>query len=69
MNTIKRDYRLDEMVEIIRRAKHIEMWKLAEMTGKTTRTIRADVKRIKQDYPQVVTKQGVGGGVMWIGDD
>lgn len=69
MNTIKRDYRLDEMVEIIRRAKHIEMWKLAEMTGKTTRTIWADVKRIKQDYPQVVTKQGVGGGVMWIGDD
>lgn len=69
MNTIKRDYRLDDIVEIIRRAKHIEMWKLAEMTGKTTRTIRADVKRIKQDYPQVVTKQGVGGGVMWIGDD
>lgn len=68
MNTIKRDYRLDDMVEIIRRAKHIEMRDLAELTGKDIRTIRSDVKRIKKDYPNVVTKRGNGGGVFWIGD-
>lgn len=68
MNTIKRDYRLDDMVEIIRRAKHIEMWKLAEITGKDIRTIRSDVKRIKKDYPNVITRRGNGGGVFWIGD-
>lgn len=66
MNTIKRDYRLDDMVEIIRRAKHIEMSVLAELTGKTTRTIRSDVKRIKKDYPNVITRRGNGGGVFWI---
>lgn len=68
MNTIKRDYRLDDMVEIIRRAKHIEMRDLAELTGKDIRTIRSDVKRIKKDYPNVITKRGNGGGVFWIGD-
>lgn len=68
MNTIKRDYRLDDMVEIIRRAKHIEMRDLAELTGKDIRTIRSDVKRIKRDYPNVITKRGNGGGVFWIGD-
>ena len=68
MNTIKRDYRLDDIVEIIRRAKHIEMRDLAELTGKDIRTIRSDVKRIKKDYPNVITKRGNGGGVFWIGD-
>ena len=68
MNTIKRDYRLDDMVEIIRRAKHIEMRDLAELTGKDIRTIRSDVKRIKKDYPNIVTKRGNGGGVFWTGD-
>ncbi len=68
MNTIKRDYRLDDMVEIIRRAKHIEMRDIAELTGKDIRTIRSDVKRIKRDYPNVITKRGNGGGVFWIGD-
>lgn len=68
MNTIKRDYRLDDMVEIIRRAKHIEMRDLAELTCKDIRTIRSDVKRIKKDYPNVITKRGNGGGVFWIGD-
>ena len=68
MNTIKRDYRLDDIVEIIRRAKHIEMSDLAELTGKSTRTIRSDVKRIKKDYPNVITRRGNGGGVFWIGD-
>lgn len=67
MNTIKKDYRLDDIVEIIRRAKHIEMSDLAELTGKSRRTIRSDVKRIKKDYPNVMTRRGNGGGVFWIG--
>ena len=66
MNTIKRDYRLDEIVKYIKEAGYgLTMRKLAEEFNVTRRTIRNDIKRIKEDYPQVKTTQDNGGGVTW----
>lgn len=67
MNTIDRDYRLDDIVKIIREREFITMTELAEMTGKTTRTMRTDIKRIKEEYPNIVTRRGKYGGVEWGG--
>lgn len=65
MNTTERDYRLDELVEIIRTKKHTSTVELAEITGKTERTIRSDLKVITKIYHEIVVRCGRYGGVFW----
>lgn len=65
MNTSRRTYRLDEVAEAIRRAGFITGPELATRFDVTVRTIQRDVQRIKQEYPQVYSKRGNGGGVGW----
>ena len=66
MNTIDRDYRLDDLIEIIRTKKHTTTCELAEITGKTERTIRSDLKLLKTRYYQIVIKCGrYHSGVFW----
>lgn len=66
MNTIDRDYRLDDLVELIRVRKHITTNALAEITGKTERTIRRDLKFLKKRYPEIVVRCGrYDGGIFW----
>ncbi len=66
MNTIDRDYRLDDLIEIIRTKKHTTTCELAEITGKTERTIRSDLKLLKTRYYQIVIRCGrYHSGVFW----
>ena len=66
MNTNERSYRLDELLVIIQTKKHIKTAELAEMTGKTERTLRRDLKLLKERYPNIRMKAGrYDGGVIW----
>ena len=65
MNTIRRTYRLDEVAMEIKRAGFITTPELAVRFGVDTRTINRDVQRIKQEFPQVYTRRGNGGGIGW----
>lgn len=65
MNTVPRTYRLDEIVEEIRRAEFITAPELACRLKVSVRTIQRDIQRIKQEYPQIYVKSGNGGGIGW----
>ncbi|MEA4922188.1 MAG: HTH domain-containing protein [Eubacteriaceae bacterium] len=68
MNTIKKDYRLDDILGAIKNGGYrLTAKELAEEFGVDERTIRSDIARIKKDYPQVKTKRGNTGGVYWEG--
>lgn len=66
MNTINRDYRLDDVLEIIQKAKNVTIPDLMCLTGKSRATIKRDVRLLKKRYQQVKSKSGVGGGVLWV---
>lgn len=65
MNTVRRTYRLDEVADEIRRAGFITCAELAYKFDASVRTIQRDVRRIKQEYPQIYFKRGNGGGIGW----
>ena len=65
MNTVRRTYRLDEVVDEIRSAGFITTTELALRFNVSMRTIQRDIRRIKQEYPQVYFKRGNGGGIGW----
>lgn len=65
MNTVWRTYRLDYLVDEIRRAGFITRAELASRFDVSTRTIERDLRRIEKDYPQVYVKRGNGGGIGW----
>ena len=65
MNTIKRDYRLDDVLEIIRKAHNVTVPDLMILTGKSRATIKRDLRLIRQQYPNVKSKPGVSGGIIW----
>lgn len=65
MNTNRRTYRLDEVAEIIRRARFITTPELSTRLGVTIRTLNRDIQRLKQEFPQVYTRRGNGGGIGW----
>ncbi len=65
MNTINRDYRLDDVLEIIQKAKNITIPDLMVMTKRSRATLKRDISFLKKKYPQIITKRGVDGGVIW----
>ena len=65
MNTITRDYRLDNMLEIIQKAKNVTISDLMILTGKSRATIKRDIRLLKKHYFQIKTKPGVAGGITW----
>ena len=68
MNTISRDYRLDDVLEIIRKAKNVTLLDLMDLTKRSRATLKRDIALLKKHYPQIKTKRGVNGGVLWLGD-
>ena len=66
MNTINRDYRLDDVLSIIQKAKNVTIFDLMDLTKRSKATLKRDISLLKKRYPQIVTKRGVNGGVLWI---
>ena len=66
MNTINRDYRLDDIVELIKQRKNITIPELMYVTGASRATLKRDLRLIKKRYQQIITKPGVAGGIFWL---
>ena len=66
MNVHEKDWRLDDIVNILRREKNITMQELADRTGRTRRTIQDDIRLLKSIYPQLIVRRGNGGGLFWM---
>ena len=66
MNTINRDYRLDDVLEIIQKAKNVTIPDLIHLTGRSRSTLKRDIQLLKKRSPQIKTKPGVNGGIAWI---
>ena len=65
MNTINRDYRLDDVLEIIQKAKNVTIPDLMILTNKSRATLKRDISFLKKKYPEIKTKSGVNGGIIW----
>lgn len=65
MNTINRDYRLDDVLDIIRKAHNVTVPDLMILTGKSRATIKRDIRMLKRVYPQIQSKPGNTGGIIW----
>ena len=65
MNTINRDYRLDDVLEIIQKAKNVTIPDLMILTNRSRATLKRDISFLKKKYPEIQTKCGVNGGIIW----
>ena len=69
MNTINRDYRLDDVLEIIKNAKAVTYPELMSKTNCSRSTLKRDLRLLKKRYPQIKAKSGVNGGILWEDKD
>ena len=65
MNTITRDYRLDDLLEIIKKTKFTTRAELMQKIGASRSTLGRDLKLLKKNYPQIKGIHGNGGGILW----
>ena len=58
--------RQKEILRLLKRHKHLKTYEIAEITGKSMRTIRTDLQFLREQFWQIEIRHGrYNGGVYW----